>query len=389
MNDRTFRPAPWMRSPGRILLAALVIAASVAATRTQTGPDIASYLGERAQSPVEYVLSRAASHRVTIIGEAHWLKQDPDLVAALVPHLQKAAIDLASELFPASEQSQIDAVISAPEWNEREATAVLRAADWPYREYRDILRAAWSANRKAERRISVVALGPPRDWRESLLPRGLTYDSFMADLIAKHIDGTRRPIVVYCGMHHAFTRYYQAELDLAGRAMGYMDRMGNILSRRFGDKVFLIALHKPIWCGDPEKPTYCLPFGGRLDCAAAKAGRPIGFDVVDSPLAALAFEPGDYYGFGHPGLRFVDYTDGYVWTGPLESFRLATIIPLAEYAPDPAALAQVAHSNPFTDDTDVSPSKLAEIWARQIADNADVLAKRGWKHLAAWRSYCK
>jgi hypothetical protein len=372
-----------------ILVPILVLAASVAAARGQTDAAIAAYLAERGQAPIEYALARAAAHRVTIIGEAHWLRQDAELVAGLVPRLRGAAIDLAAEIFPASEQARIDRLIAAPEWDEREATAVLRAADWPYREYRDILRAAWSANQKAERPIAILALGPPRNWREALLPRGLTYDSFMADLVAKHIEASRRPIVVYCGLHHAFTRYYQAELDLKGRAMAFMDRMGNILSRRYGEKTFLIALHKPIWCGDPEKPTYCLPFGGRLDCAADKAGRPVGFDVVGSPLADLGFERGDYYGHGHPGLRFVDFTDGYIWTGPLGSFRPATIIPLAEYAPDAEALAQVARANPFTDEADVTPAKLAEIWAREIEANRDILGKRGWTHLEGWKSRCK
>ena len=382
----TERRSPLWRG---ILTAGLLFATAVATLRAQAGPDIAAYLDRYGQAPVDYVLSRAASHRVTILGEAHWLKQDADLVAALVPRLQGASIDLALETLPAAEQTRIDTIIAAPEWNEREANAVLRAADWPYREYRDILRAAWSANRTAERRIGIVALGPPRNWREALLPKGLTYDSFMAGLVAKHIEASRRPIVVYCGMHHAFTRYYQAELSNAGLATAYMDRMGNILSRLFGEKVFLIALHKPMWRGNPEKPTYGLPFGGRLDCAAAKAGRPVGFDVVGSPLAGLEFDAEDYYGFGHPGLRFVDYTDGYVWPGPLESFRPATIIPLAEFAPDAAAMAQVAKSNPFTDDTDVSPEKLAEIWSRQAEENKDLLGKRGWKHLAAWRTLCR
>jgi len=33
---------------------------------------------------------QASTHRVTILGEAHWIKQDADLVAALVPGLRTA-----------------------------------------------------------------------------------------------------------------------------------------------------------------------------------------------------------------------------------------------------------------------------------------------------------
>ena len=211
----------------------------------------------------------------------------------------------------------------------------------------------------------------------------------MADKIASHLANTKRRVLVYCGMHHAFTRYYQAELDLKGRAMSFMDRTGNILSRRYGAQVFLVALHKPWWCGNPDRPWYCLPFGGAVDCAAAAAGKPIGFDVVGSPLAALAFEATDYYAYGHPHLRFVDYTDGYVWLGPLESLATASLIPLSEFAPGAAERAQVAHVNPFTDDKDVSMERLEEIWRQEAAANKNFLAKRGWSSLAKWQAGCK
>jgi hypothetical protein len=356
---------------------------------SETDSPTIAYLREHSQTPVNYVMSKATSHRITVIGEAHWLQQDVNLVAALIPLLQKADIDLAAEMFPASEQPRIDELITAPRWNDQVANAVMRAASWPYQEYRDLLRAAWSANQGAPRRIKILALGPPPDWRNVLLPRGITYEAFMADLVTRHVGETRRRMVVYCGMHHAFTRYYMSELDNAGKTRAYMDRMGNILSRQFGEQVFLIGLHKPIWCGNPAQPTYCLPFAGRIDCEAAKVGRPIGFDVVGSPQADMRFEPGDYYGYGHPALRFVDYTDGYIWPGPIESFRPVTIIPISEYAPDAAAMEQVSHSNPFNDEVDVSVKRLQEIWAQQAEASRDLLASRRWKHLAGWQSRCQ
>ena len=85
---------------------------------------------------------------------------------------------------------------------------------------------------KVHNGLSKLALSPPLDWRKVLLPRGQTYESFMADLVSKHLKEARRNLLVYCGMHHAFTRYYQAELDKDAKARAYMDRMGNILSRR-------------------------------------------------------------------------------------------------------------------------------------------------------------
>jgi hypothetical protein len=372
----------------KLAIAALLVLTCVCSGKSQTESKIAAYLREHSQTPANYVLSKATSHRITLLGEGHWLHHDVGLVTALIPHLQKTDIDLAAEMFPASEQARIAELITAPKWDQRAATAVMRAASWPYVEYRDLLRTAWSANQGAQRPIRILALGPPPDWRTVLLPRGETYDSFMADLVTKHVAATRRRVVVYCGLHHAFTRYYQAELDNDGRARGYMDRTGNILSRGFGEQVFLIALHKPIWCGSAAQPSYCLPFGGRVDCEASRIGHPIGFDVAGSPFADILFQPGDYYAYGHPALRFVDYTDGYVWPGPIESFRPVTLIPLSEYAPDKASMEEVAHSNPFNDEVDVSAKRLQEIWVEQSAANRDLLAVRRWKHLADWQSRC-
>jgi len=372
----------------RSRVASVLLVVGVGAAQPEPVPALTAYLRDHAQAPAEYVLATARSHRITILGEAHWLRQDVLLVGEIIPLLHQAGVDLAAEMFPAAEQARIDALLASPEWNEPSANAIMRAADWPYQEYRDLLRAAWAANRGSGRRLSLIALGPPPDWRDTLLPHGVTYDAFMADLVGKHVSAEGRRVVVYCGMHHAFTRYYQAELDNAGRASGYMDRMGNILSRRFGERVFLIALHKPIWCGSPAEPSHCLPFAGRIDCASAEAGKPVGFDVVGSPFADLPFEPGDYYGYGRPALRFIDYTDGYVWSGAIESFRAVTIIPLHEYAPDAAAFAQVAKEDPFEGEREVSEQRLEAIWAQEVEASRDLLTKRRWQHLAGWRQRC-
>ena len=372
----------------KLVIAALLVLACFSTRHAQNKSQIAAYLREHAETPVNYVMSKATSHRVTIIGEGHWLKQDVTLVAALIPLLQKADLDLAAEFFPAAEQARIDALITAAKWNEQEANAVMRAAAWPYQEYRDLLRTAWSANQGAKRPIKILALSPPLDWRKVLLPRGETYESFMADLVSRHLKEARRNLVVYCGMHHAFTRYYQAELNKDARASAYMDRMGNILSRRLGEQVFLITLHKPTWCGNPEQRSYCLPFGGRIDCEATEVGRPLGFDVVGSPLAEMLFDRGDYYAYGHVALRFVDYTDGYIWSGPIESFRPVTIIPLSEYAPDGQTREQLTHENPFNDEANVTAKRLEEIWAQQTAANQDLLSRRNWQNLVGWQSRC-
>lgn len=372
----------------RFVVGGVLLSFCVGTVHSQTDTAISGYLREHSQAPVDYVMSKATTHQITIIGEGHWIQHDVNLVAALIPRLQKADIDLASELFPASEQSRIDELITAAKWNAQAANAIMRVAEWPYQEYRDLLHTAWLVNRDAKQPIKILAIGPPVDWRPVLIPKGQSYESFMADLVLEHIARTQRRVVVYCGEHHAFTRYYQAELNNAGKATAYMDRMGNLISRRFGEQVFLITLHKPIWCGNLKPRSYCLPFAGQLDCEAAKVGHAMGFDVVGTPLAELRFDPDDYYAFGHPNLRFVDFTEGYVWSGPLESFKSVTIIPLNEYAPDEAAIESLRKSNPFNSEVKVSVARLQEIWLKETEARQNFLANRNWKQLTGWQSRC-
>lgn len=333
--------------------------------------------------PVDYVLARLERHPIVILGEAHWIRHDVELVIELVPKLAERRIVLALETLPAEEQEAIDRLLGAPEWDGAGALRVQRAAAWPYRQYLDILRAAWRVNRDTPGTAHVLALGPPADWRA----RGIDYDEFLAGRVAE-VARAKQRVLVFCGLHHAFTRYHQPELDLGGRATAFMDRMGNLLRRAFGERVFLITLHRPFWCGR-EPWSYCLPLDGAIDCVAARLGRPVGFDVAASPFAGLEVDPGVYYAHGYRRLRLDELTDGYLWLAPLESYRDVELIALDELAPDEAALAEVGRRNPFSNQPDLPRAALEELWRQEAARRADPLTSRRWAHLLDWRERCR
>ncbi len=347
-------------------------------------------------------MAKLDTHRVVLLGEAHWVRHDAQLVASLVPRLADRNVVLAMETVPASEQAAVDRLLSAPVWDAAAAMRVMRAAAWPWREYLEILRAAWEANRKSPGALRLVALGPGDDWRETLLKsKGMTYDQFMADLVLAETSKRRR-VLVYCGIHHAFTRYQQPELDVEGRATKFMDRTGNILRRNLGQRVFLITLHRPVWRGK-EPWTYGLPQGGAIDCLAAGNGAPVGpvgplrdpfgipvgFDVAGTPIGDSLVEKDVYYAHGYAALRFGEMTDGYVWTRPIEDYKDVSLIPLAEFAPDEAALLEVASHNPFAGEKGLDAGKLRELWDAEARRRADVLASRRWNGLTGWRESCK
>jgi hypothetical protein len=362
----------------------LVVALSVSlplANAQPTGGALAPF-GPTALAPADYILEKTQRYPIVLLGEGHWTRHDALLVADLVPKLAQQRVVLAMETLRAKDQGALDMVVSDREWNERAAMGLMRSAAWPYREYLDILRAAWAANRAAAGSMRVLALGPDRDWRA----KGVSYEQFMADLVAAEVAKGRR-VLVYCGVHHAFTRYYQPELDLSGRAHGFIDRAGNILRRRFGERVFLVTLHRPVWCGS-EPWGYCLPLGGAIDCAMVQAGRAVGFDVAGSPFAAHVVDRSVYYAHGYTELRFGETTDGYIWTKPIEDYELVRLIPLAQLAPDDAALGEVAADNPLSDEPGLTREELEALWSQEEKARTEALTYRKWQTFRGWRASC-
>jgi hypothetical protein len=348
------------------------LAAVVFVLAMQLVPDgMQDYLRQKGQPPADYLLAKLNDHRIVIVGESHWQLGDVKLIGGVAPELRRRNVALAMEFFPASSQDDIDALISAREWSQALANGIMQAADWPYVQYRDILHQAWESNRAAGASpLKVIALGPPEDWRK----QGIHYDAFMAELIRKYATDDRHRVLVYCGMHHAFTRYLQVERMQKGRATEFMDRMGNILWRQFGQDVFLVALHKPEGCGEGEDAfsKLCAPLGGAIDCAAVRnGGAPLGFDILGSPIAETKLDAKSFYAAAHPLLRMADFTDGYIWQAPVDDAKLVDLIPLEEYAPAEAGQAD---------------SRAA--WQTRGDDLANPNKRASWASLPEWRARC-
>lgn len=355
----------------------------------QAEEDLTQFLAD-ARTPAEYVLSVLSRCPVVIFGEAHWVREEVSLVRDLVPLLPDSGTrTIAVEVFPAEMQATLDAVLSAEAWNEALAMEVLREAAMPHEEYLEIIEAVWKTRRaKGNDSLHLVALGPGSNFRETL-PPGVTYDSFMADKVKEALSARKGRIFVYTGLHHAFTRYLQPETTLDGRARAFMVRMGNLLRWELGERVFVIASHRPVSCGAGDDWAYCEPFGGVIDCAASKVGRgPFGFDVAGSPFAELRFGPRDLYTPGYPDLRLVDFVDGLVWFGPPDALRETRIIPLDRYAPSEVALAEVSEANPFDDRKGLTKAELDALWLERIERGSQPILTTRWKGVGDWRANC-
>lgn len=254
---------------------------------------------------------------------------------------------------------------------------LMRNAEWPYAEYLQIVRAAWEAAR-AGHPVRLLALAPDADWRQTLLPKGITYDAFMADIVAKELrEHPEAHLLIYAGLNHAFTRYHQPEAPRAARVEAFFDRMGNMLWRQAGEDVFLIVLNHPWRCTAKGKPGRCLPTGVAFECAAKALGKPVGFDVRDSPIAQQRLS-GFEYALGYPDLRLVDLADGYVWQGPIRLYANVTLISLDRFAPDEQSLKQVEAHPPFGEGSAASRAELEAQWRQQEAWLTNAARTRGW-----------
>ena len=68
--------------------------------------------------PADYVLQKVERHRIVLLGEAHWIRHDAELVASLVPRLAEARVVLAMETLEAPDQDAIDRLLAAPAWDD-------------------------------------------------------------------------------------------------------------------------------------------------------------------------------------------------------------------------------------------------------------------------------
>ncbi len=347
------------------------------------------WLTANGEDPVDYVAGVLAEHPIVVLGEGHWIRHDVELVAGLVRQHGGTGFEvLASEFYPAAQQQRVDSLIGAAEWDRALGISILRQAAWPYEEYLDILKAAWEVNR-AGRTLRVVAASPGEDWRETILPRGETYDAFMARRILEaapeeSADSVR--VVAHMGFHHAFTRYYQPDSWRGDRVLRFMDRTGNLLWRARGERVFMIALHPPFLCREGDRLRLCTPVAGAIDCAASAAGRPIGFDLAGSPFADTPVRA--HYATGHRGLVLADLADGWIWQRSPDRYQSVRLIPFDDYVPGPAELAEALARNPFDDEGQFDREGLRELWEKAERDMSDYPAWHRWSDAGTWREKC-
>ncbi len=315
-----------------LVVAAIPIAAVSWHTPLSTGysrPDPAnldrfvSALRAHGRPPVDYVVDLFRTRDAVIVGEAHRVAQDAAFIQDLIPEAGRRAgvRRLVIEFGMTASQAEADQVVTGVAFDRRLARKLLEDFDplWLYEEYLGLYEAAWKFNRTlapGEEPFRIVP-GTPADAPGSK-------ETVMAGLVLDNVREGRK-VLVYCGSHHAFTRYRQPMPFefLLPRPSG---RMGNHLCEALGGRVAFVQLHAPaakrwaFFAWNAYRKPFLFPFGGVIDRAHAALGSPVAFDTSLEPFASLQ-DSTSYYSLHRGTPRLSDFADGYVILAPLAERR--------------------------------------------------------------------
>jgi hypothetical protein len=343
------------------------------------------------RSPEDYVLGAFAKHDIVFLGEFFKIRQNLELVRDLVPRLSAAGVrNLGIEYALSEDQDQVDALVTAPAWDEAKARAISFhwLVTWGYQEYIDLYKAAWQVNASraaGAKPFRIVGLNVHQNWEYLKTQKDLENpevvarifangvpDVHMADVIDREFTRAGEKALVFCSMQHIFTRYRSGAYEKNAAAMKLAEtrRAGNIVYQRIGGRVFSISLHAP-WPDLTQKTGLGYPVDGAVDAlvdALPAARRNAGWDTAGTPLGALSLAHSSYAEGGTAG-TLADLFDGYIVQGPIAAYQMVT--PIRDFV-TPATAERAGREFPG-----VKPAAppTAEQLNQTIVDDVEALAK--------------
>jgi len=298
-----------------------------------------NYLASEGKAPADFVMEAFRSHPVVILGEPHRIADHYDFLKSILERLSKEGVDnLAIEFFLISQQQDMDRLISSENFDEKLARRIILSPRicFYFQELMDILHQAWKVNRSG--RLRVLCLG---QYDQKPAQRKVSTDLRMASIISAQADAGKKTLV-YCGNHHAFTRY--AQPPLLPWFKKSRTRMGNYLTdglpglKKHDWTPFFISFHMPLskkyFFFIPillyDKP-FTMAFDGVFDQLFQGRTEPIAFESRGLPeWVADTFS---YYSISYDRVPASLYADGYIYLKPMSQCRFIT--PLKDIGGDP------------------------------------------------------
>jgi len=350
-----------------------------------------SYAQASWRSPEDYVIAAFAGHDIVFLGEFYKIKQNVQLVGALIPRLYAAGIrNIGIEYALSDDQQDIDSLVTAPAWDEARSRAITFdwLVTWGYQEYIDLYKAAWQVNQgrpKGAQPFRVVGLNVRQNWEylktqndvnnaktvASIMGNGIP-DAHIAEVIDREFVQKGQKALIYCGTQHVFTRYHSKayEKNAADMKLSETRRAGNIVYDRIGARAFAITLHEP-WPDPSQKSGLSYPAGGAIDAlidALPQDKKSAGWDTAGTPLGALSIQNSGYAD-GTTAATLADLFDGYIIQGPIALYT--TVTPIKDFIQP----QDVDRANKYFPGAKPAKAMTGEELNQSIADDLDQLAK--------------
>jgi hypothetical protein len=299
---------------------ALALLLTLASTEAEDAT-LAKHFTDHGLAPVVYLETKLKAHDVVFVGETHWIRENCELVSSAVePLYRKAGLRrLATEFLRTRHMKRMNGIVTAKTFDEKAVIEIFRDAPWPtwgFRDYLDIFRAVWAVNASlpedAER---LLVIGLDNDWKQTDLWFGdmnrrerfestVAREKHMTKVLDEQAFVAKKKTLVHVGASHAVTCH------------GI--RLATVLRKKYGPRLFQVHLHDRIPAG---RKTSSLT--DRLErLITLSGGKPLGFDVVGSPLAGWA-DPAAIWWRMAPKAKFSDLAMGYVYLKPHAKLRRA------------------------------------------------------------------
>ena len=249
-----------------------------------------SYLEKNSKKPNDYVIDKFKNHDVIFIGENHYIKQQVEFIKNLIPDLYENGIyNLGTEFLRYSDVKLVNKLITDSIYDEQLARELTFKSDWAwgYKEYLDIYKEAWKLNHslaEGKPKFKIFGIEEDMDWSyvqkeedlenpeimEKVFKSSFEFEEdegFSAYAIQKEVLNNGEKALIHCGIHHAFTSYYQPHYNPKKQEFigSYeKERMGNLIKNKIGDRAITLFLHGP-WDSNKEDNSRALPVDGVLD----------------------------------------------------------------------------------------------------------------------------
>lgn len=308
--------------------------------------------------PLQYVAKQFEHRQIVLLGELHKRKQDLDFLASLIPYLYKTqGITVFGWEFGAAVfQREVDSLMTAPQFDRHKCIAVMRQTyySWCYEEYLHIFEVIWSLNlqipaqSKKIRFLQLNKIYEPRTWESSdpnvrRASRNVNFDNLMPEILERELLHTNQKALIYCGLHHAFTRFQTPKFLFLKDHYG---RAGQRLYSKCPEQVFQIALVSmwpPRWLVWDEwlhlDPTFVFPFDGLFNQLYDSVKHPFAVDSKDPAFHAIK-DYRSFYSFDRfSGVSLPEICDGYIMLD--DFFHIQPVHVIADWINNPEELNEV------------------------------------------------